>query len=86
MIAAVICLSVLVLAVLASWGRMAERWATEREMLLGQLNKMADRIQHPEARQVEPGEIVEHEPPKDTAELAHVGQIVPEFIQVGSED
>jgi hypothetical protein len=46
--------------------------------------KLLDRIQHPELRQVEPGERTEYEPPKDTAELAYVGQEVPEFIQVGT--
>ncbi len=50
-----------------------------------QLSKMADRIQHPEIRQVEPGPQTEYEPPKDEAELAQVGQIVPEFVQVGGE-
>jgi hypothetical protein len=44
---------------------------------------LADRIQHPEIRQVEPGERVEYDEPKDTAELAYVGQIVPDGIQVG---
>ncbi len=50
-----------------------------------QISKMADRIQHPEVRQVEPGPVREYEPPKDEAELAQVGQIVPEFVQVGGE-
>ena len=47
---------------------------------------LADRIQHPERMQVDPGERVEHEPPTDTAELAYVGREVPEFVNVGSED
>ncbi len=51
-------------------------WAKERKELL-------DRIQHPEIHQVEPGEQIEHDPPKDEAELAHIGQIVPEFVNVG---
>ncbi len=51
-----------------------------------QLAKMADRIQHPEIRQVEPGPLIEHDPPKDEAELAQVGQIVPEFVKVGEKE
>jgi hypothetical protein len=45
--------------------------------------KLLDRIQHPEIRQVMPGEPVEYETPKDEAEMAWVGQEVPEFVQVG---
>ena len=56
-----------------------EAWATERQSLL-------DRIQFPEIRQITPSEPVIHEPPKDEAELAQVGQIVPEFIQVGGDE
>ncbi len=61
--------------------------ARERSHLIATYNhelaKLADRIQHPEIRQVEPGPMIEHEPPKDEAELAHIGQIVPEFVNVG---
>jgi hypothetical protein len=71
------------LAVLVGHGRTVrlerERWEAERRSLL-------DRIQFPEARQVERGEPVEHELPKDPAEMAFVGQEVPEFINVGSEE
>ena len=56
-----------------------EAWAQERQSLL-------DRIQFPDVRQVAPSEPVFHEPPKDEAELAHIGQIVPEFVQVGGND
>ena len=56
-----------------------EQWAKERSSLL-------DRIQFPQTKQVEPGEYIEHEPPKDEAELAHIGQIVPDFVQVGGDD
>jgi hypothetical protein len=56
---------------------MGAREAQERTKLL-------DRIQHPELRQVPPGgEMIEYDPPKDAAELAQVGQVVPEFVQVG---
>lgn len=54
-----------------------KRWEAERASLL-------DRIQHPEVRQVRPAsESVEYEIPKDEAELAQVGQVVPEFVNVG---
>ncbi len=53
-----------------------EAWEQERKSLL-------DRIQHPEARQVEPGPIVQIEQSHDEAELAQVGLVVPEFVQVG---
>ncbi len=59
--------------------RERESWEAERRSLL-------DRIQFPELHQVEPGEVVEHEPPKDASELAFVGMEVPEFINVGGED
>lgn len=45
--------------------------------------KLLDRIQHPERLAVPAGEMIEYDPPKDTTELAYIGQIVPEFIQVG---
>ena len=48
----------------------------ERRLLL-------DRIQHPTVRQVEPGPQIEYDPPKDSAELAQVGQIVPDGYYVG---
>lgn len=47
---------------------------------------LLDRIQHPELHQIETGEITFTEPPKDTAELAYVGQEVPEFIDVGTPE
>ena len=85
MTAAIICLTVLVLAVLVSWGRMAEKWAEERAMLLVQVNRMADRIQHPEVRQVEAVDPVAYDPPKDLAEMAFVGQEVPYGYDVGTD-
>ncbi|HXJ92613.1 MAG TPA: hypothetical protein VMT20_06990 [Terriglobia bacterium] len=45
--------------------------------------KLLERIQHPEIRPIVPSEPVEYEMPKDEAELAQVGLIVPEFVQVG---
>ena len=47
---------------------------------------LLDRIQHPHVRQVEPVVMDDPEPPADAAEMAWVGQEVPEFIQVGSEE
>lgn len=48
--------------------------------------KLLDRIQHPEVRQIEPIPQDPPEPPADAAELAFVGQEVPEFINVGGSD
>ncbi len=48
--------------------------------------KLLDRIQHPEVRQVQAGSVVEHELPTDTAELAQVGLVVPDFVNVGGTD
>jgi hypothetical protein len=62
---------------LADFQREREQWAQERASLL-------DRVQHPQVRQVQPGPQLEHEAPKDTAELAQVGLEVPEFVQVGT--
>jgi hypothetical protein len=53
--------------------------AAERSSLL-------DRIQHPERAQVTPVEREPIDPPRDSAELAFVGQIVPEGVQVGTLD
>jgi hypothetical protein len=60
--------------------RTAAESARERARLL-------DRIQHPERVQIEARE--GHETPdipKDAAELAAVGTIVPEFVRVGGDD
>ncbi len=60
--------------------RERESWESERSILI-------DRIQHPEIRHTAAVEDWEHEePPKDLGELAMVGQIVPEFVNVGGED
>lgn len=59
---------------------------TQTQIQEAQLERaqLLDRIQHPEVRQVQAGPQVDYEPPRDTAELAHVGMEVPEFVQVGS--
>ncbi len=77
MTVAIICLTFLLVLTLVAWSK-------DRADLLKELGRMADRIQHPEIRQVEPGEIVQHDPPRDAEEMAQVGQEVPEFVQVGS--
>lgn len=51
--------------------------ARERRSLL-------DRIQHPERVQVQPVASEPSEAPRDSAELAHVGGIVPEFVDIGT--
>jgi hypothetical protein len=58
--------------------RLLSEAAAERQTLL-------DRIQHPERPRVPVVEREPIEPPKDSAELAYVGGIVPEGIHVGTE-
>lgn len=58
--------------------RLLEATARERRSLL-------DRIQHPQRVQVAPVEREPVEPPRDGAEMAYVGQIVPEGVQVGTD-
>lgn len=65
------------------WVELLERERAEHRK---EIARLLDRIQHPTTHQVEPGEIVEHEPPRDAAEMAWVGAEVPEFVQVGSEE
>jgi hypothetical protein len=61
-------------------GEMSKAQAEERRAL-------ADRIQHPERIQVQPNtEFVPFEPEEDLAEMAYVGQVVPEFVQVGTSE
>lgn len=69
---------ILIWMLLASQDRERGRWERERKSLL-------DRIQHPERVQVEPGTQVEFEPSKDEAELAYIGQVVPDGVQVGAD-
>lgn len=69
---------ILIWLLLASQDRERGRWERERKSLL-------DRIQHPERIQVEPGAQVEFEPSKDEAELAYIGQVVPDGVQVGTD-
>lgn len=49
--------------------------------------KLLDRIQHPAVRQVEPQEPpIIHESPRDAAQMAQIGQVVPDFIDFGEEE
>lgn len=69
MTTAVICLTVLILAVLLCWGRMAERWEKERQVLL-------ERIQAPERVRFMEKPPEDKDPLEgDDAELARVGTI-----------
>ena len=66
-------------------------FAEERERLLEAAAKerrsLLDRIQHPEKVQVLPDpDYIPPEPPKDAAELAWIGQVVPDFVNVGQPD
>jgi hypothetical protein len=65
-----------------------EQWMAliekEREAHRQEVASLLDRIQHPEVRQVQAGEPVEYEPPRDLAELAQVGQVVPDGYDVGA--
>jgi hypothetical protein len=67
-----------------------ERDARQFERLLAataaERRSLLDRIQHPERAQVAPVEREPIEPPRDSAELAYVGQIVPEGVHVGASD
>ena len=65
------------------WMRLLER---EREKHREEVASLLDRIQHPEIRQVEPVQSEPVEPPKDAAELAMIGSIVPNGYDVGGED
>jgi hypothetical protein len=65
--------------------KLLEDFKLEREVWAEERAKLLDRIQFPETRQVAPSEPVFHEPPKDEAELAHIGQVVPDFVQVGGD-
>lgn len=65
------------------WVALLER---EREKHRAEIAKLLDRIQFPEIRQVEPTDSEPPEIPKDAAELAFVGQEVPNGYQVGDID
>jgi hypothetical protein len=84
----VIVLGLCVLGLILLLFRQARLAETERARILSasvqERASLLDRIQHPEVRQVEQAEVEPWEPPKDLAELAHLGQIVPDGVTVGS--
>lgn len=85
MSATVAVLSVLLFASMLVIWRYSVLIEGERKEWFRQLSKMADRIQHPERVQVTPdSEYEPPEPPRDGAEMAHVGLVVPEFVSVGT--
>lgn len=62
-----------------------EHIAAQRKEIADERRSLMDRIQHPERIQVVPAaDYRPPQPPKDEAELAFVGQMVPEFVSVGS--
>jgi hypothetical protein len=59
----------------------------ERATAAEERRALADRIQHPDRVQVLPNpDYVPPEPPLDALEMAMVGQIVPEFVHVGTPE
>jgi hypothetical protein len=82
-----IVLGLCVLGLILLLFRQARLAETERARILSagvqERASLLDRIQHPEVRQVQPVEVEPWEPPKDLAELAHLGQIVPDGVTVG---
>jgi hypothetical protein len=73
------------LLVALAWRELAHDRQTKTEAVEARIERkqLLDRIQHPEIRQVEPGEPIDWDEPKDAAELAQVGQIVPDGVMVG---
>jgi len=58
----------------------------ERDKHRAEIAKLLDRIQFPHEHQVEPVDPIDYEPPRDAGELAQVGQIVPNYVDVGEHD
>lgn len=58
--------------------------AGEREQDRAERRMLADRIQHPAVRQVDAAPVVLPEVPRDAAEFAQVGMIVPDGVHVGT--
>lgn len=56
----------------------------ERKEARVERNALLDRIQHPTVRQVEARPVDPPPIPVDAAELAQIGQQVPEFVHVGT--
>lgn len=86
MIWAVVALTIIILGLLFLIDRLIVDAGRERERHESVVKGLLDRIQFPEVRQVEPGPVAQREPPADTAELAFIGEEVPHYVKVGSED
>lgn len=87
---AVVCLSVIVLALLVLWRLEQAHW---QEMVVNvsatamqERASLLERIQHPERVRVEAGPPVVVEVPRDAGELAMVGFEVPGHVHVGSNN
>jgi hypothetical protein len=62
-----------------------EQLTAQRQEAIEERRSLADRIQHPDRIQVVPSpDYRPPEPPKDEAEMAYIGQMVPDGIHVGS--
>jgi hypothetical protein len=86
MIPAIVALAIICILLLIQREREHSRWATRENAWDRERRSLSDRIQHPERAQIEPGPVEPIEPPIDAAELAYVGQEVPEFVSVGGSD
>jgi hypothetical protein len=86
MIEAVIALAIIVFLLLFQRERENVRSAVRERAWERERKSLLDRIQHPERVQVAAGTLAPIEPPIDAAELAYVGQEVPSFVNVGSDE
>lgn len=70
--------------------RFADKYLLDQILKRGAFERkeLAERIQHPEVRHVDSFVSIPHSQSQDSAEMAYVGDIVPEFLDVGnpSED
>lgn len=89
-VAVAVCATVVIVALLVLRDRENDAW---REIVanlslraLEERASLLDRIQHPERVQVQgtPDGYEPPEPPPDAAELAYIGQEVPDFVSVGT--
>jgi hypothetical protein len=86
MIEAIVALAIIVALLLFQRERENIRGVTRERAWERERKSLLDRIQFPERVQVEAGPYEPVEPPIDAAELAYVGQEVPEFLSVGSDE
>lgn len=87
MIYATIAQALIILLLLIMFEREAQREIAKDAIHARERKSLLDRIQHPERIQVQTDpDYVTPDAPKDAAELAAVGTIVPDFIQVGGDE